>query len=84
MIIAIVELQKHKTDISIPSNIIYKFCYEPELFFIILLLMNRNRLINFYCAILFLALVVYLERKCNKKLSLNVIKNSIMKKKTSR
>ena len=64
--ISTVELKKDVTGASILGIIIGKFCYGKKSCLIILLKVNKNLEISFYCTILLFSLAVYLWVEDNK------------------
>ena len=69
--ISAIELEKYVANISIFDNIVGKFCYKKKSYPIILLKVDRDLEIDFYCAILLFGLTIYLWIKSNRKFLLN-------------
>lgn len=72
--IAIFELNKFWTNISILSIIIYKRNYQQMLYLVILLKVNKNLKLYFYYTILTFYLDISSKIKNYKKLVLNIKK----------
>lgn len=70
----IVELKKKKADTYVFCIIISKFRHWQEFCAIILLVIDKNLEISFYCIILFFSLTVNIEIKGGGEFFLNVYK----------
>ena len=58
--ISVIKLKRHMANASIPGIIIGKFCHEKKLCPIILLKVDKNLEVGFYCTILSFGLTVHL------------------------
>ena len=67
-VVPVVELKRHVPYIGVFCVIISKFCHEKEPCPIVLLIINENFKVNFYCAILLLRLSVSLSVKSSIEL----------------
>ena len=70
-IVAIIQLKKNITGISIFCIIIGKFNYQKEFYSVILLKVNKDLEVNFCGAVLPLGLTVCLRVKCGRELLLD-------------